>query len=175
MPSISSDTFFQASSLVTHSALTVWSVSSDFLVIAVMMLFFIFFSRYVGRGPFVGIVLALYASYALYAAFPYGSALPSAPPTTALFAHVGLYLAFAILFYIILRRVVVSDFLDIGTIGLLVLSFLTSGFLIALTFNVFPISSIYSFTAPIAKLFEPKSLFFLWFVAPAVGLFIFAK
>ena len=169
------DNLTQASTLVTHSALTVWSATSDFLVIIVLVAFFVLFSRYIGRGPFVGVILALYAAYALYAAFPYGSALPTAPASTALFAHVGLYLAFVILFYIILRRVVVSDFLYIGIFGLIILSLLAAGFLLALAFIIFSVSSVYSFTAPISALFELKQYFFWWFTAPAIGLFIFAK
>lgn len=169
------DNLTQASTLVTHSALSAWSVTSDFLIIIVLVAFFVLFSRYIGRGPFVGILLALYAAYALYVAFPYGSMLPTAPATTALFTHIGLYAAFVVLFYIILRRVVVSDFLYIGIFGLVILSFLAAGFLLALAFNVFPVSSVYSFTAPVAALFEPKQYFFWWFIAPVVGLFLFAK
>ena len=169
------DTLTQASTIVTHSALTVWSASSDFLIIIIMLAVFVLFSRYVGRGPFVGLLLAFYAAYALYAAFPYQSALPTAPATTALLTHVGLYLALVLLFYIILRRIVVSDFLYIGIFGLLILSFLAAAFLLALLFNIFPISSIYSFTAPVAALFEPKQYFFWWFIAPAIGLFFFAR
>ena len=169
------DSLLQVNTLATHTALTVWSASSDFLIVIVLVLAFVLFSRYVGRGPFVGVLLAFYASYALFVAFPYGAALPTAPPATALFARVGLYLAFVILFYIILRRVVVSDFLYIGIFGLLILSFLATGFLLALAFNVFPVSGLYSFTAPIAMLFEPKQYFFWWFLAPAVGLFFLAR
>lgn len=169
------NTLTQASELITYSALNAWTVASDFLIIIVLVLFFALFSRYIGRGPFVGLLLALYAAYAFYIAFPYGNILPTAPQSTALFTHLGLYAAFVVLFYIILRRVVVSDFLYIGIFGLLILSFLAAGFLLALAFNVFPVNGIYNFTEPVASLFEPSKYFFLWFAGPAVGLFFFAK
>ena len=156
-------------------ALNAWSAMSDFLVIIVLILVFVLFARYIGRGPFVGIMLAFYAGYAVYAAFPYMDYLPTAPVTTALFVHVGLYAALVFVFYVILRRVVVSDFLYVGNIGLIVLSFLASTFLVALTYHVFPITPIYHFTPAMDPLFAPKAFFFWWFVAPAIGLFFLAR
>ena len=176
MPAL--DGLTQVNSLATQTALTVWSATSDFLIIIIMLAVFYMFARYVGRGPFVGLLLAFYAAYALYSAFlqySFVSLLPTAPATTALFTRVGLYAAFVLLFYIILRRVVVSDFLYIGLFALITLSFLGSAFLLALAYNVFPISSLYTFTPPIAMLFAPKAYFFWWFLGPAVGLFFLAR
>jgi len=167
--------FAQASTLATQTAFTLWNSASDFLIILVLLSFFFLYAWYVGRGPFVAILLSFYAAYALYVAFPYTSLLPTAPAMTALLAHVGLYVALVTLFYIILRRVIVSDFLFIGIFGLVVLSFLGAAFLIALAYHVFPVASVYHFTPAINQLFAPKEFFFWWFSAPVIGLFIFAK
>ncbi len=94
---------------------------------------------------------------------------------TALLAHVGVYLGLSFLFYIILRRVVVSDFLYVGIFGLIALSFFGAAFLLALAFQVFPVADVYRFTPAIDLLFAPKAYFFWWFVAPAVGLFFLAR
>ncbi len=169
------DGIAQVNTLATHTALTAWNLGSSFLIILVLTAFFFLFAWYVGRGPFVGIVLSYYGAYAVYQAFPYEKYLPQAPALTALIAHVALYAALGFAFYIVLRRVVVSDFLYVGTIGLLVLSFLASAFLIALAYQVFPISSVYHFTPALDALFAPKEFFFWWFVAPAVGLFFLAR
>jgi hypothetical protein len=168
------DAIAQVSALATPAALSAWSAASDFLIVIILLALFFFFARYAGRGPFVGVLLALYSAYALYAVFPYVSFLPTAPAMTALFAHVGLYAAFVIAFYLILRRVVVSDFLYVGTFGLIVLSFLASAFLLALAYHVFPVAEVYRFTPAIDALFAPEKYFFWWFAAPAVGLFFFA-
>jgi len=165
----------QVTTLATPIALTAWGAMSDFLIIIILVLVFVLFSRYVGRGQFVAMILAFYAAYALFAEFPYMSYLPTAPATTALFVQLGLYVALIFVFYIILRRVVVSDFLYIGTFGLIILSFLGAAFLLALAYQVFPVASIYHFTPPIEALFSPEKYFFGWFVAPAVGLFFFAR
>ena len=163
------------STLATNTAMTVWGGLGDFLIVLVLLSLFFVFAYYSGRGPFVALLLSFYCAYALYAMFPYMSLLPTAPATTALFAHVGLYTAFCIVFYIILRRVVVSDFLYVGLFGLLILSFLGAAFLIALAYHLFPISSIYTFTPAMDILFAAKTYFFWWFIAPAVGLFFLAR
>lgn len=160
---------------ITHSALTVWNSISDLLIVIVPIIVFYLFAWYVGRGPFVAILLSFYCAYALYVAFPYLSLVPTAPAITAFFSHLGIYLALCFMFYVILRRVVVSDFLYIGSIGLLVLSFTATTFLIAMAYHVFNVTSVYSFTQLIATFLAPAKYFFWWFIAPAVGLFFLAR
>ncbi len=161
--------------LATHTALSAWSFASAFLIVLVLTSAFFVFAWYVGRGPFVAVLLSFYAAYALYAMFPYMAYLPTAPALTALLAHVGVYLGLSFIFYMILRRVVVSDFLYIGVFGLLVLSFLAAAFLIALAYHVFVVTDLYHFTPAIDALFVPKQYLFWWFIAPAIGLFFLAR
>lgn len=169
------DAITQVSVLATPAVLSAWGAAGDFIIVIILLAVLFLFARYAGRGPFVGVLLAFYSGYALYAVFPYTSFLPTAPAMTALLAHVGLYMAFVIAFYIILRRVVVSDFLYIGTFGLIILSLLGAAFLIALAYHVFPVASVYHFTPTIDLLFAPEKYFFWWFAAPAVGLFFLAQ
>lgn len=173
MPDIGS--LGQVSTLASSSALTFWAAINGFLVVIIPALVLFLFSRYIGRGPFVAILLALYAAYALYAAFPYVAVLPTAPAVTALATRLGIYAGLAFAFYIILRRVVVSDFLYVSVFGLALLSLLASAFLVALAYHVFPVSEVYHFNAALDPFFAPKQYFFWWFVGPAVGLFFFAK
>lgn len=165
----------QVNTLATETALTVWSGMSDFLIILVLVSLFFLYSWYIGRGQLVSVLLAFYCAYALYAVFPYMSYLPTAPAMTALLAQAGLYLGLSFLFFIILRRVVVSDFLYIGIFGLAALSFLAAAFLIALAYHVFPVAEVYRFTPAIDLLFAPKAYFWWWFSAPAIGLFFLAR
>jgi hypothetical protein len=165
----------QVNSVATQTALSLWASVASFVVLIVLCLFFVLFARYVGRGPYVALMLSLYAGYAVYVAFPFQSLLPSAPALTAVLAHAGLYLALVFVFYMILRRVVVSDFIYIGLLGLLVMSFAASAFLIAAAYHVFAVTNVYHFNSAIAQLFEPNQYFFWWFIAPAVSLFFFAR
>ena len=165
----------QVNTLATNTALTAWNSASDFLIILILLGAFFLFAWYVGRGPLVAVLLAFYCAYALYVAFPYASLLPTAPALTALLAQAGLYFGLSFVFYIILRRVVVSDLLYIGIFGLIALSFLGAAFLIALAYHVFPVADVYRFTPAIDLLFAAKAYFFWWFAAPAVGLFFLAR
>jgi hypothetical protein len=164
----------EVTALAVPLASTVWNSVSDFLIVLVLVLVFILFSRYVGRGQLVALILAFYCAYALYIVFPYKDYLPSAPPITAVATHAGVFLALSFAFYLILRRIVVSDFLYIGSIGLILLSFLATGLLLVLAYQVFDITTVYRFTPAIDMLFAHKQYFFWWFLAPAVGLFFLA-
>jgi hypothetical protein len=168
-------TVAQVSTLATHTALSAWTLANSFLLVLILLALLFIFAKYVGRGSFVALMLAFYAAYAPYIIFPYTSFLPTTPPLTAFLAHAGLYVALALIFFIILRRVIVSDFLFIGNFGLIILSFLGAGFLIALASHVFLISSVYHFTPAISALFSPNKYFFWWFSAPAIGLLFLAR
>lgn len=161
--------------LATNTAMSVWNIGGDFVIVIVLLALFFVFAWYVGRGPFVAILFALYAAYATYIVFPYMSYLPSAPASSSVLAHIGLYAALTLIFYIILRRVVVSDFLYIAVLGLVVLALLAAGFVIALAYHTFDVTSIYQFTPAIDALFAPKEYFFWWFAGPAIGLFFLAR
>ncbi|MFA5942157.1 MAG: hypothetical protein WC798_00575 [Candidatus Paceibacterota bacterium] len=168
-------TIAQVSTFATDTAMSAWALANDFLILLILFGILFLFAWYVGRGPFVALLIALYAAYAPYVIFPYASLLPATPPLTAFLAHIGLYAALAFVFYLILRRVIVSDFLYINALGLIVLSFLGAAFLIALASHVFLITSFYSLTPAIAAIFAPSQYFFWWFVGPALGLFVFAR
>lgn len=165
----------QVNTIATHTALTLYGYVGNFLALLILAGIFFLLSRYLGRGPFVALLLSLYAGYAVYASFPYESLLPTAPAITAFASHTGLYLATVIAFYLILRRVVVSDFLYIGLFGLIVLSFLAAAFLIALGYHVFAAEHIYKFPDIIQTLFAPAKYFFWWFISLAIGIFFLAR
>ena len=169
------ETFAPVGTFITSNAVGSWDVISGFLIVIVPALILFYIGWYIGRGPFVAILLALYAAYAIYIVFPYTGILPSAPPITALATRLVLYLALVVLFYLILRRVVVSDFLYIGMLGLLLLSVLGATFLVTLAYHVFPVADVYQFNPALNMVFAAKQYFFWWFVGPAIGLFFFAR
>lgn len=165
----------QVNTLATHTAISAWAFASAFLAIIVLVAALFLFAWYVGKGPFVALIFSLYSGYALFATFPYLSLLPTAPALTAFFSQVAVFAVFTFISYLVLRRVVVSDFLYIGPIGLIMLCFLATGFLLALVYQVFPLHDAYAFTPAVDALFAPKQWFFAWFVAPLIGLFFLAR
>ncbi len=171
----STEAIAQVGKLATSYASTAWNSVSDFLIVIILFGVLFLFAWYIGRATLVSILIAFYAGYAVFAAFPFMSYLPTAPAMTALLAQVALYAGLTLVFYIILRRVVVSDFLYVGIFGTIILSLLGATFLMALAFNVFPVAEVYKFTPAVAALFAPVKYFFWWFIAPAVGLFFLAR
>jgi len=169
------DGLAKVNELATTYAFTAWNSVSDFLIIIILFGILFLFAWYVGRATLVSILMAFYASFAIYKMFPYISYLPTAPAMTALLAQVGLYAGLTLVFYIILRRVVVSDFLYVGIFGTIILSFLGATFILALAFHVFPVATVYTFTPAVSALFAPVKYFFWWFSAPAIGLFFLAR
>ena len=172
---LASTSLAQVNAIATDTVSTAWVIASAFLILLVLTGLLFVYSWYIGGGPLMALLLSFYAAYALYIAFPYANLLPSAPPLTALLAHAGFYLAIVFVFYVVMRRIVVSEFLYIGVVGLLVLSFLGASFLVALGFHVFPVTTLYHFSPAISALFGPDKYFFWWFVAPAIGLFFLAR
>jgi len=168
-------TVAQVTTLANHTALSAWAMANDFLIVIILFAILFFFAWYVGRGSLVALLFAFYGAYALYVLFPYISFLPTAPPLTAFFTHAGFYAALALMFFVILRRVIVSDFLYISTFGLIPLSFLGAAFLIALASHTLALSSVYQLTPAVADLLTPDKYFFWWFSAPAIGLLFFAR
>jgi len=165
----------QIQTLVVHIGVSGYAFAADFLVIGLLMAFFFFFTRFVGRGQLVALFISLYTGYALYSVFPFFWYISAAPALTVLVLDIIIFIAFSGIAYSILRRIVVSDFLSVGTIGILVLSFFGTGFLIALSYHTFPVRSVYTFTPAIDALFAAKTYFFWWFIAPILGLFFLMR
>lgn len=159
---------------IGHTISPAWAFASSFLILIILVLFFVGFGRFMGYGPYIGLIAALYIAYALYSAFPYQQYLPSAPISTALATRLALYLAFFFVSYLLLRKIAASDFVELGTVGLLVTAFATAGFMMSLAYQSFPVREVYHFSASLDKLFAAKAWFFAWFAAPFVGLFFFA-
>ncbi len=165
----------QAQTLATHTLTSTTSFISAFFAVLVLAAAFFLFARYVGRGQFVAFLISLYTGYALYSIFPFMSSLPSAPASTALIARLVLFAVLSFVTYLVLRRIVVSDFLSIGTLGLVALSLLGAGFLLALAYQVFSARDVYTFTPSVDALFAAKTYFFWWIAGPLIGLFAFAR
>ncbi len=173
MPATSSLT--QINSVATNAALSVWNIIGDFVVVLALVAVLFLFAYYVGRGAFVTAVISLYAGFALYTQFPFMSMLGSASGATLLMEKLGIYAGLSLLVYLVVRRVIVSEFLYINVVALIVLCVIVAAFLLALAFTIFDVPAIYKFTPPIVALFSQKQYFFWWFVAPLAGLFFISR
>ncbi len=169
------DSITEVNAIATESVSTIWAMASDFIVVIALFAIVFFFAWRGGKGFILSLNFSLYAAYALYAVFPYSSILPASTPLVHLGATLIVFAAFATLAFMILHRVIAPDFVSIGMVGLLILSLLTTGFLLALAFHAFPIAAIYEFSPAIQMLFAPDQYYFWWFIAPLGGLFFLAR
>ncbi len=172
---VMNSTLIQIQTLSNHAVTSIPALTGGFLVALVIFVSLFLFSRYAGRGRFVALITSLYVGYATYIVFPFTKYLPITTATNILTSDIVLFLVLCIVAYSILQNVVISDFVSISALGLVVLSFLVTGFLLALAYQVFPVRNVYTFTPAINMFFAAKTYFFWWFIAPLVGLFVFAR
>lgn len=165
----------EVQNLTTQTALSVWGLTGDFVAVLAILVALFLFAWYVGRGPFVSLLLSLYGAFAVYSLFPYMAYLPSTPALTAFLAAGALYATLALAFYIVLRRFIVSEFLYIGVLSLLALSLLGAGFILAIAYHSFGLAAVLHLPTAVSGLFAAKQYFFWWFIAPLVGLFFLAR
>lgn len=161
-------------SSITSSATT---FVENFLVFIILVTVLLAFAYRAGRSAFFALILSLYAGYALYSVFPYAKQfVPAGASAMVAFAvSAGLYIAMTGLVYVVMRRFASGSLATLHPLPLIVLTLLTAGFLMALGYHLFNIATIYRFPMALHDLFAPSQYFFYWFIAPLVGLFIFAR
>ena len=152
---------------------------NDFLLVIILVGLMLFFMFRSGRRGVVSRTFAVYIGILLYTLFPFRDAVLTAsqgePLLSLLFIGVML-ISFIAVPYIVLNRVVVTDFLGrLGIIFLLTISFLLTAMLLASAYHILPIRDFYVFTPVLDALFAPQEFFFWWFISPLVALFLFAK
>ncbi|MDB5195274.1 MAG: hypothetical protein JWO84_458 [Parcubacteria group bacterium] len=163
----------QISTLATTAASHSWALVSNFLILLVLTVLFILFS-YRSRGGILSLILGFYVGYALYLVFPYTSMVLGFGTTPLLKAilSVLMYLVACVIPFLFVERIVSGGYGVLSVLPRFGLSFLAATFLLALAYHVFHVSNIYTFPEPMNTLFAPDQYFFLWFIAPLVGLLL---
>jgi hypothetical protein len=162
--------------LATTGLGEVWTLVLNFLIFLVLAGVLFFFANRMGKGPFIALIISLYVGFALFTVFPYAKLLlGSAGALNASIADLVIYAIFTGVAYYLLTRAIGGGFFTLGTLGIIVLSLLTSGFLIALSYHSFALDGIYTFPAVIKMYFAPAQYFFWWFIAPLIGLLAVAR
>ncbi|MBL1434426.1 hypothetical protein COB87_002585 [Candidatus Wolfebacteria bacterium] len=152
---------------------------NDFLLIIILVGLMLFFMFRSGRRGVVALTMAVYIGISLYELFPFKEMVLEAAadsPMANLALMAIMLIALTTFPYIVLKRVVVTDFLGrLGIVFLLIVSFLLTATLLASAYHILPIREFYAFTPALDALFAPKEFFFWWFISPLVALFEMAK
>ena len=171
------DAFVEIGNIATELSADAWLWAGNFLALIILSGVLLVFAMRSGRTGLVSLILALYSGYALYIAFPYTTNVIEAggTPLVQAILSVILFIAASVPGFILVRRFTGGGFGMLSIIQNLILSVLTSAFLMALGYHVFDVSNIYTFSQPLDQLFAPEGYFFYWFIAPLVGLFVLIK
>jgi hypothetical protein len=152
------------------------TVVLNFLVFIVLAAVLFFFANRMGRGPFIALIASFYIGFALFSVFPYEKVLlGGSGGLNESIASLVIYAIFTGIAYYILHRSVSGGFSPLGNAGTIIVSLLTAGFLIALSYHSFSLEGIYAFPAIIRTYFAPAQYFFWWFIAPLIGLAVIAR
>ncbi len=167
----------EISNLATNAAMSSWTIAGNFLVLILLTIGIFVFAMRKGGSGLVSLNISLYAGYAIYIVFPYRDAVIAigSTPLVQAVLSITLFLMATVLPFVMILRLTSQSFGQLSIIQNLLLSFAAACFLMALSYHVFDISNIYSFSEPLNGLFEPKGYFFYWFIAPLVGVFFLAR
>lgn len=145
----------------------------NFLVLIILAVVLFFFALRAGRSLLISLILALYVGFALFSIFPYKETFLIGDTSLArAVAGIVLFAVFTFVPFVLLRRVSTSGAVFIHPIALAFLTLATGGFILAIGYHVLNIAAVIPLTPALDALFSPDHLFFWWFIAPLVGIFL---
>ncbi len=159
------------------TSVTGLGISVDMLVVGVLVVLLLAFGIHYGRNAAITLIVALYIALALYANFPYTDRLVLLKNSAhgVLYSHLVIFFLLMALGYAMLSRVLLPDF-SARTPGRIldsiILALTTAGLLVAFSYHIFPLDSIYNFGPAIDRLFASTTLFFWWLIAPLGAIYI---
>ena len=128
-----------------------------------------------GRPAFATLLVSLYSGFALYTVFPYKEALSGGSAMVSFVGNVIIFVVLTAFPYILLSRITTSGFMRVNSLFLFGLCVLLAGFILALGYHLFSLTSVIPLSSSLDALFAPDKYFFWWFVAPLVGVFVAAR
>lgn len=164
-------------SSINASATSAWTLMASVLALIVLTAILLVFALRGGRSALISLILAMYAGYAIYAVFPFTDEILEAGGTALVrtILSICIFAAATVLPFILIKRLTSAGFGSLSFVPNLLLSFLAAAFILALGYQLFAISSIYPLTDTLDSAFAPTQYFFYWFIAPLLGLFLFAR
>lgn len=167
----------EVGNIATETAGTAWIWGGNFLALIILTAVLLVFAMRGGRSGLISLMISFYVGYAIYILFPFADMVVGIGGTPLIKAilSIGMFVVATVVPFLIIRRITGGGFGSLSFFQNLILALLASSFLIALGYHVFDIHQIYTFPAPMDQLFAPEGFFFYWFIAPLLGLFIFAR
>lgn len=152
----------------------------DLLIVFILFGFLLGFSFQYGKRQIITLIFSLYFASFILLQFPYTEQLLGSKVGNIELAAliVGAVFLFFIGLYIVFNRVTRTLFAENSSRRWFeagILSAVATTLILALSYHVLPVASIYDFSAPIDRFFEPQEYFFWWLIVPLVVLLFVGK
>lgn len=170
--------FQNAEVLAQTTTTSAAAFASDFLVVLILFAVVLAFAFRSGRRGIIALTFSTYIGITLYNIFPYKEMILgwTTQPLTSLILLVAMVLIFIAVPYLILKRIIVTEFLGRGKLFFsAVLSFLITTTLLASAYHLLPVREYYVFTPALDRLFMPEEFLFWWLIAPIVALWLLVR
>ncbi len=166
-------------SVATTVANTIGSFSLPIDITVVLVLFLALFGIgfLLKKGHFIGFIASLYFAILLYLRVPNLDRLliSTGTPLFSFLSHLLVFFLFVVVGFVLMRQIVAVNpsyrslfrFLEIA-----LLAATTAGLLIALSYHVIPLASLYDFAPMIDRFFVESNYFFWWLLAPLFAIII---
>jgi len=154
--------------------------SIDVFVIAALFAALFAYTLYHGKESIITLILSLYVALLVFIHFPYKERFLLFTETEMqhLISNALIFGVFVIVSYLAFAPLLRNRYAGHTRkrwFEALLLSAATIALLIAFSYHVLPIASLYTFGEQIAGLFAPSQLFFWWLVAPVAVLLLVGR
>ncbi|HEX9609038.1 MAG TPA: hypothetical protein VGA06_02410 [Candidatus Paceibacterota bacterium] len=166
-------------SLQNFSSITESFTLDGIVILALVAVLFVYIIRY-GKEHIISLILALYIALLAFIHFPYKEQflLFSKTEMQHLVSNTLIFVTFTVIGYLAVSPMLRNRYSSYGNgtwfEGIL-LSIATVALLIAFSYHVLPIASLYTFGESIATLFAPSQFFFWWLASPLVVLLLVGR
>ncbi len=146
---------------------------TDVLVIIGLVVVGTGLTFFLGKSKTVAFLLALFAAIPLYQSFPFITQFTVATGALPQALNVlGIFLAFTVLMFFVLNKYIVGDFINGNFFKSVILGIAFTALVLALSYFVLPVESLYDFGPNIDKWFTGNFGLFWWLVIP-LGIIFF--
>ncbi len=165
----------QVTALANSGASGVVPILMNFLALIVLTIVLFVFALRAGRPAFISLILSFYIGFGLFTVFPWKEQLMVGDGMTKAVAALLLYAILSALPFLVLRRVNTMGLMSIHPLPLFVLSGLSAGALLAVSYHFLNLAKILPATPPIAAYVVPEQFLFYWLIAPLVAFFVLIR
>ncbi len=165
----------QVSAIASTGATGIMPILMNFLALIVLTLVLFAFALKAGRASFISLILSFYVGFGLFMVFPWKEQLMSGDGTTKAVAAVLIFLALSAIPFLVLRRVNTMGLMSIHALPLFLLSALSAGALLAVSYHFLNLAKILPATQSLSTFILPEQFLFYWLFAPLFGFFVFAR